>query len=110
MESWRKLQKGISQYNLQAQLPALREEFEWMKDVDSQSLQNVLKRLDLAYKFFFKGGGFPKWANKRDFRSIHIQRIKCEADRITIPKIGALRLCKDSPVFKVSHFLFSFAK
>lgn len=93
-----KLQKGVSQYELQAQLPALREELAWVKDVDSQSLQNVLKRLDLAYKFFFKGGGFPKWANKRDFRSIHIQRIKYCEHTVKIPKIGDLKLFKDSPI------------
>ena len=98
IESWKKLQKGVSQYDLQAQLPALREELAWMKDVDSQSLQNVLKRLDLAYKSFFKGGGFPKWANKRDFRSIHIQRIKCCEHTVNIPKIGDLKLFKDSPI------------
>ena len=41
IESWKKLQKGVSQYDLQAQLPALREELAWMKDVDSRSSKSI---------------------------------------------------------------------
>ena len=38
-------------------LTALKQEKEWLKDVDKFSLQNSLKDLDKAYKNFFRGSG-----------------------------------------------------
>ena len=43
-----------------------REEFSWLKEVDSQALQQSLKDLDSAYKHFFKfHSGFPKFKSKK---------------------------------------------
>ena len=49
---------------------------EWIKDVPSQSLQNVIERMDLAYQSFFKGGGFPKWAKRNEYKSILLKSVK----------------------------------
>ena len=46
---------------------------EWLKEVNSQSLQQSLKHLDTAYQKFFKeGAGFPRFKSKRDRQSFKI--------------------------------------
>jgi putative transposase len=57
--------RSISAFELMKQLPDLKQEYPWIKDVPSGSLQAVMERLDKSYQTFFKGGGFPKWASKK---------------------------------------------
>ncbi len=50
-------------------------------------MQAVLQNLDLAYKKFFKGAGFPKFKSKDTKQSFHIpQNVKIEDGRLVIPK------------------------
>jgi len=58
---------SLSCYDLQKQVTELRScgEFEWIKDVPSSSLQDVLERMDKAYSKFFSGGGFKRPDKKR---------------------------------------------
>jgi putative transposase len=45
----------------------LKEQNSWLKEVNSQSLQNSVSHLDKAFqKFFRHQGGFPKFKSKRD--------------------------------------------
>ena len=47
-------------------LPKLKKEFNWLREVDSISLQQSLKDLDKAFNRFFKGiSGFPKFKSKK---------------------------------------------
>lgn len=90
-ESYRK-GVSLSNYDLHKQLPALRQEFEWIKDVDSQTLQDACDRLDKAFKSFYKGGGYPKWAKRDQYNSFTLKRITDHKDGfIKLPKIGWLR-------------------
>ena len=83
-------------YYVQAvQLPSLKEEYPWLKEVPSQTLQQTLKDLDQAYKNFFRrvktGGvlGFPKYKKKGVQDSFRYpQGIKVEGSRIFLPKVG----------------------
>lgn len=78
---------NYSRFDLQKQLVELKKECEWLKEVNSQSLQSVLQNLDLAYKKFFKGAGFPKFKSKHNKQSFHIpQNVKVEDGRLNIPK------------------------
>lgn len=96
--SWNTLQKGVSKYELMKQLPELKE-IDWIKDVPAQSLQGVIERLDRSYKNFFKGAGFPKFANKRKYNSIILKQISIiKNNKIKIPKIGEVKIFKDSPI------------
>lgn len=91
--------KSVSAYDLQKQITELRREYTWIKDVPVGSLQAVTERLEAAYKSFFKGGGFPKWASKKKFRSIHFKsEVKIDKDTVRLPKLGAVRMFKDSPI------------
>jgi putative transposase len=78
-------------YDLQKQITDVRKDFDWVKDVPLKSLEDVMERLDKAYKTFFKGGGFPKWAKKDGYRSITFKTVKYKDGRFVLPKIGAVK-------------------
>jgi len=79
---------SLSRYDLQKQIPELKKECEWLKEINSQSLQYVLLNLDTAYKKFFKGDGFPKFKSKhRGKQSFTIpQNVKVKNNKLIIPK------------------------
>ena len=98
--SWRN-RISVSKYDLMKQLPTIKD-IEWIKDVPSQSLQQALDRLDTSYKNFFrtchKGGGFPKFANKRKYRSILFKEVSVNKNIVELAKIGELKMFKDSEI------------
>lgn len=56
---------NLSCFDLVKQLPELKKECEWLKEVNSQSLQQSIVNLDVAFTKFFKGqADFP--ASKRN--------------------------------------------
>ena len=55
---------NFSPFDLIKQLPELKKECEWLKEVNSQSLQQSIQNMDIAFKKFFKGAGFPKLKSK----------------------------------------------
>ena len=71
-------------------LPALKKEYEWLKDPYSQSLQVVALNLSTAYKNFFeKRAMLPKFKSKHGRQSIsYPQNVKFDGDSIDLPKIG----------------------
>lgn len=78
---------NYNRFDLQKQLVDLKKECEWLKEVNSQSLQCVLQNLDLAYKKFFKGAGFPKFKSKHNKQSFHVpQNVKIVEGKLSIPK------------------------
>ena len=78
---------NLSRYDLQKQLPDLKKECEWLKEVNSQSLQSALINLDEAYNKFFKGAGFPKFKKKSNGGSFSVpQNVIVENDFLIIPK------------------------
>ena len=93
IEGWKK-QKSVGKYELMKQLPALKT-VDWIADVPSQSLQNVIERLDVAYQKFFAGGGFPKWAAKHRYNSILFKSVQIEGNIVTLPKLGTVKTFKD---------------
>ena len=70
IEAWKNKQESVHKFELMKQITELRKDFDWIEDVPADSLHKVMERLDSAYKMFFNGGGFPKWANKRKYNSI----------------------------------------
>ena len=96
--AWKNQRKSISVYELMKQLPELKQECPWIRDVPSGSLQAVLERLDKSYLTFFKGGGYPRWASKKRYRSVHFKYLKIVGHSVILPKMGAVRMFKDAPV------------
>jgi putative transposase len=81
---------NFSPFDLIKQLPDLKKECEWLKEVNSQSLQQSIQNMDIAFKRFFKGSGFPKFKSKhKGSQSFSVpQSVKVEYDRLIIPKFG----------------------
>ena len=79
---------NFSPFDLIKQLPDLKKECEWLKEVNSQSLQQSIQNMDIAFKKFFKGAGFPKFKSKhRGKQSFSIpQNVIVENNLLIIPK------------------------
>ena len=78
---------NYSAFDLVKQLPELKKELPWLKEVNSQSLQQSIQNMDIAFKKFFKGAGFPKFKSKRDRQSFSIpQNVIVENNLLVIPK------------------------
>ena len=78
---------NYSAFDLVKQLPELKKELPWLKEVNSQSLQQSIQNMDIAFKKFFKGAGFPKFKSKRDRQSFSIpQNVIVENNLLIIPK------------------------
>lgn len=78
---------NYSAFDLVKQLPELKKEYPWLKEVNSQSLQQVIQNMDIAFKKFFKGVGFPKFKKKSNKGSFPIpQNVIIENDLLIIPK------------------------
>lgn len=82
--------KKWNYYEYKKLLPKLKEEFPFLKEANSQSLQEAVKWLDRAFKNFFKGlSGFPKFKSKKRTNSISIlQHFRIEGNKVRIPKIN----------------------
>ena len=53
-EAYKTQNKYLSAIDLCYQLPELKKEFEWLKEIDSQALQASIKKLDIAFKNYFR--------------------------------------------------------
>jgi putative transposase len=90
-------QKGVklSCFDLIKQLPDLKEGFPWLKDVPSQSLQQVISNLDDSFTNFFKGRAeFPKFKKKDAKQSFRIPvavKVDFDAWTVTLPKYGKIK-------------------
>jgi putative transposase len=64
------------------------DEFLWLKEVNSQSLQASIRNLDIAYKNFFnKQNKFPRFKSKYDRQSFKVpQNVLVEDGKLVIPK------------------------
>jgi putative transposase len=73
-------------------LPQLKTARPWYAGIDSTVLQQNVKRLDIAYKNFFEGRGFPKFKNRSNFTSFtYAMGVKSAGSRIYLPKLGWMR-------------------
>ncbi len=81
--------KKWNYYEYKKLLPKLKEEFPFLKEANSQSMQEAVKWLDRAFKNFFKGlSGFPKFKSKKKINSVSIpQHFKIEGNKVRIPKL-----------------------
>lgn len=78
---------NYSAFDLVKQLPELKKELPWLKEVNSQSLQQSIQNMDIAFKKFFKGAGFPKFKKKSNKGSFSVpQNVIVENDLLIIPK------------------------
>ena len=82
------------------QLPALKMQFPWLKEVPSQCLQQVLKDLDKAFKGFFKKKTkFPKFKRKGEHDRFRIpQGLEVSGNRVKLPKLDWVKFRKSQDI------------
>ena len=78
------------------------EDYSWLNEINSQSLQDSLKNLETSYKNFFRfKKGFPKFKSKHSKNSFTIpQSVKIENNKLRIPKFK-------NPIDIILHRTFS---
>ena len=93
MSLYSKEKKGISVFNLMKEMVKWKdlEETKWLKEVNSQSLQQSLVNLDCAYTRFFKEKkGFPKFKaksdNRQSFGNTQHTVVDWDTNKVYIPK------------------------
>lgn len=89
-ESYLEDKKSLNYYDNANDLTQFKkdENYIWLKEINSQSLQSSLRNLDTAYgKFFRKQSKFPRFKSKYDRQSFKIpQFVKLENNELILPK------------------------
>ena len=94
IETYQQTGKGMCYAETANLLPGMKRDpqYAWLKEADSQGLQQALKDLERAYQNFFeKRAGYPRYKSKHGQQSIRYpQRVKVdvEAQRTYLPKAG----------------------
>ena len=93
VKAYQKDKTNLSRFDIQADLPNMKksEEYHWLYEVNSLSLQAALANLDSAFvKFFREKKGFPnfksKKASKQSFSIPQNTRVKFDECKVYIPK------------------------
>jgi putative transposase len=101
------------------QLPALKKQHQWLKEVDATALQSALKDLDNAYQHFWKDGfRFPHFKRKHQAKKSFTTKNNCHAIRLEgrflqLPKLGFVQVAKSRepegriPPLRSEHRTFS---
>jgi len=104
--AYRERGQTISCYEQIKQLPELKTTMPEYRDVDAQVLQEVLERLDKAYRGFFRrvknGGkvGFPRFKGRNRYDSFTLKQNswKLEGSYLSIRNIGRFKLRLSRPI------------
>lgn len=88
--------RTLSRFDLNKMLPDHKNENEWLKTSNSQSLQSASIDLESAFtKFFREKKGFPKFKSRKNLvQSFHVPQhyaIDFENNTIKLPKIGLVK-------------------
>ena len=104
----------INGYQMDALLKRLKQEYPFLKDSDSSSLQIVNHNLDQAFKMLFKHrGGYPQFKSRRTAKQAYTGKstISVVAKRyLKLPKLGVIKSSKTNQLtnckikrYTVSH-------
>ena len=89
-ETYLEDKKSLNYYDNANDLTQLKkdENFNWLKEINSQSLQSSLRNLDSSYmRFFRKQTKFPRFKSKYDRQSFKIpQSVSLKENQLIIPK------------------------
>ncbi len=97
--------KSISRFDLNKGISMLKRdgEHEWLKDVNSQSLQGATLNLDNSFtRFFREKKGFPKFKSRKNpaqaFNVPQNYKVDIENNRIYLPKISNVKTIFHRPL------------
>lgn len=103
IEHYQSTGKSLSFKVLSAELTLLKQQPKtaWLKEIDSQLLQQALRDADRAFQnFFAKRGRFPRFKSRKvDTPRFRIpQRVVIANSKVYIPKIGQIRIRQSQAV------------
>ncbi|MEM5666397.1 IS200/IS605 family element RNA-guided endonuclease TnpB [Bacillus toyonensis] len=96
--------KGLTYGTCSAKLPAMKEEFVWLKEVDSIAIQSSVRNLADAYtRFFKKQNSAPCFKSKKNNVQSYTtkqtnENIAVIGNKIKLPKLGLVRFAKSREV------------
>ena len=99
----------VSYNQTSAMLTSLKQELEFLREVDSISLQQSLRDLDRAYtNFFQKRAKYPKFKSKHDnhqsYRTINQgNNIRIVGKYIKLPKLGYIKVRQSMAIGKINN-------
>lgn len=97
---WEKARKSVTLYDQQKQLTEIRKIRPEFGEMDCHATRSALRRLDLAFKAFYRrcqagqAPGFPRFRSRARYDSITFdtQGWKLDGNRLTLRGIGTLKL------------------
>ncbi|OLT61906.1 RNA-guided endonuclease InsQ/TnpB family protein [Moorena bouillonii] len=101
------LRNNPDYYSQKKTLPNLKKSHSWYKEIHSQVLQDVVKRVKLAFDRFIKGdsngkrSGRPRFKKRHRYRTFTYPQIKegcLEGNLINLPKIGKVKIILHRPI------------
>lgn len=103
-ETYKETGEGLSYGVCSSELPNLKKELTWLKEVDSIAIQSSVKNLADAYsRFFKKQNDAPRFKSKRNkvqsYTTKHTNgNIAIDGNKIKLPKLGYVRFAKSREV------------
>ncbi|HST88618.1 MAG TPA: RNA-guided endonuclease TnpB family protein [Ktedonobacterales bacterium] len=110
-DAWEQRQESVRLYDQHAELPALKAERPSLAGVQSQVLQNVAVRIDLAFQAFFrrvkageKEPGYPRFRGQGRYDSITFPQVPvgCKLEtgtgRLYVMNVGRIKLVYHRPL------------
>ena len=95
IKTYEESKETLNYYKCSLYLPSLKNEFEWLKEVDSTSLQSSLKDLDTAYQNFWKlHTGYPKFKSKKNCKNSFKMKMGIKIINKTHIQLPKLKLVK----------------
>jgi putative transposase len=97
---YQKTGKGLGYESMSGRLPGLKQEHEWLKEANAQSLQQSLRNLSRAFvNFFERRARYPRFKSKFDPQSIQFpQGVKVNEKRVFLPKVGWFKAVIHRPI------------
>jgi len=98
-KEWKQSRKTVSYNKTSSLLTDLKkmDEYAWLSLCDSMALQESLRDLDRAFRYFFKkNNDHPRFHSKHDKQSYRTRNqnnnIRIEGNKIVLPKIGEVKM------------------
>ncbi|WP_043933311.1 IS200/IS605 family element RNA-guided endonuclease TnpB [Bacillus sp. EB01] len=102
--SYKEEGKGLSYNKCSSQLPVLKKEFPWLKEVDSTAVQTSLQHLSDSFeRFFKKQTKAPRFKSKKNkvqsYTSKHTNgNIAIVGNKLKLPKLGLVTFAKSREI------------
>lgn len=108
-EAYERDRTTMNQYACMRELPALKQQYPWLKEVDSTALQRAIEDLDSAFQRFFREKkGYPRFKSKKHPKQSYTSKrngkddekatIRIEGSYIRLPKLGRVKFAKSRNV------------